>query len=215
MHTAASRRRRDAGHPHSPAALSQEPELVGMAVDMLDEVLHRDPAHAAAHALAGWCWALGANHCLTRDPEGDRARASEHCRRALALSPDGPEIMTLSRSQAARAVPRSRPEVPFFAAAATIDRSDPTRAPSAHLHGCKSRWIANTLPAQWPDRPAIWEIPVSLFMPRATASASAALQADLSVSKHFRGADYLPSTRAFGEHANGQHADQVRRRRRV
>ena len=79
-----------------PAALSQEPELVGMAVDMLDEALHRDPAHAAGHALAGWCRALGANHCLTRDPEGDRARASEHCRRALALSPDDPEIMTLA-----------------------------------------------------------------------------------------------------------------------
>lgn len=79
-----------------PAALSQEPELVGMATDMLDEALHRNPAHAAAHALAGWSRALGANHCLTRDPDGDRARASEHCRRALALSPDDPEIMTLA-----------------------------------------------------------------------------------------------------------------------
>lgn len=79
-----------------PAALTQEPALVGMAVDMLDEALHRDPAHAAAHALAGWSRALGANHCLTRDPDGERARASEHCRRALALSPDDPEVLTLA-----------------------------------------------------------------------------------------------------------------------
>jgi AraC-like DNA-binding protein/Flp pilus assembly protein TadD len=79
-----------------PAALTQEPALVGMAVDMLDEALHRDPAHAAAHALAGWSRALSANHCLTRDPEGERERASEHCRRALALSPDDPEVLTLA-----------------------------------------------------------------------------------------------------------------------
>jgi Flp pilus assembly protein TadD len=79
-----------------PAALSQEPELVGMAVNMLDEVLHRDPAQAAAHALAGWSRALGANHCFTRDPQGDRVRALEHCRRALALSPDDPEVLTLA-----------------------------------------------------------------------------------------------------------------------
>lgn len=79
-----------------PAALTQEPALVGMAIDMLDEALHRDPAHAAAHALAGWSRALGANHCLTRDPDGERERASEHCRRALALSPDDPEVLTLA-----------------------------------------------------------------------------------------------------------------------
>jgi Flp pilus assembly protein TadD len=79
-----------------PAALTQEPAMVGMALDMLDEALHRDPAHAAAHALAGWSRALGANHCLTRDPDGERERASEHCRRALALSPDDPEVLTLA-----------------------------------------------------------------------------------------------------------------------
>ena len=79
-----------------PAALMQEPAMFGMALDMLDEALHRDPAHAAAHALAGWSRALGANHCLTRDPDGERERASEHCRRALALSPDDPEVLTLA-----------------------------------------------------------------------------------------------------------------------
>src|SRR5918998_128811 len=45
--------------------------MVGMALDMLDEALHRDPAHAAAHALAGWS-------------------------RALGLSPDDPEVLTLA-----------------------------------------------------------------------------------------------------------------------
>lgn len=79
-----------------PAALTQEPEMIRMAVDLLDESLHRDPAHAAAHALAGWSRALNANHCLTRDPDDDRARAVEHCRRALALSPDDPEVLTLA-----------------------------------------------------------------------------------------------------------------------
>ncbi|MDB5373455.1 MAG: hypothetical protein JWP04_2097 [Belnapia sp.] len=79
-----------------PAALTQEPALIGMALDLLDEALHRDPAHAAAHALAGWSRALGANHCLTRDPDGERECASEHCRRALAFSPDDPEVLTLA-----------------------------------------------------------------------------------------------------------------------
>jgi hypothetical protein len=93
-----------------PAALSQEPGLVGMALDMLDEALHRDPAHAAAHALAGWSRALGANHCLTRDPGGERARASEHCRRALALSPDNPEVLTLAAG--ILSLTRVHPELP-------------------------------------------------------------------------------------------------------
>lgn len=77
-----------------PAALSQEPELVSVALALLGEALHQDPAHARAHALAAWCRALGANHCLTRDPEGERERAVALCRRALALAPDDPEVLT-------------------------------------------------------------------------------------------------------------------------
>jgi Flp pilus assembly protein TadD len=77
-----------------PAALSQEPALLGIALDMLDEALLRDPTHARAQALAGWCRALGANHALTHDPDGERDRAIVHCRRALALSPDDPEVLT-------------------------------------------------------------------------------------------------------------------------
>jgi AraC-like DNA-binding protein/tetratricopeptide (TPR) repeat protein len=79
-----------------PAALSQEPASVAMALDMLSEALHRNPVHAAAHALAGWTRALTANHCFTRDPEAERARATEHCRRALTLAPDDPEVLTLA-----------------------------------------------------------------------------------------------------------------------
>ena len=37
---------------------------------------------------------MGANHCLTRDPEGERERAVALCRRALALAPDDPEVLT-------------------------------------------------------------------------------------------------------------------------
>ena len=80
-----------------PAALSQEPTLVGIALDMLNEALLRDPAHARAQALAGWCRAIGANHALTHDPDGERDRAIVHCRRALALSPDDPEVLTTRR----------------------------------------------------------------------------------------------------------------------
>ncbi|GGC71933.1 hypothetical protein GCM10011504_56940 [Siccirubricoccus deserti] len=81
-------------HRARPAALSQEPVLVGMALDLLDEALLRDPSHARAQALAAWSRALGANHCFTRDSEGERARALEHGRRALALAPDDPEVLT-------------------------------------------------------------------------------------------------------------------------
>jgi len=76
-----------------PAALSQEPEMVGMALDLIGEALHRDPAHPRALALAAWGQALGANHCFTRDPEGDGVLA--RCERALALAPDDPEALTL------------------------------------------------------------------------------------------------------------------------
>jgi Flp pilus assembly protein TadD len=74
--------------------LSQEPALLDFALDMLDEALLRDPTHASAQALAGWCRALGANHALTHDPDGERNRAIVHCRRALALSPDDPDVLT-------------------------------------------------------------------------------------------------------------------------
>ncbi len=78
-----------------PAALSQEPGMVGMALDLLEEALVCDPAHPRALALAGWSRALGANHLFTRDPEGERDRAVACCRRALALAPDDPEVLTL------------------------------------------------------------------------------------------------------------------------
>jgi AraC-like DNA-binding protein/Flp pilus assembly protein TadD len=79
-----------------PAALSQEPELVSMALDLLGEALHRDPAHPRALALTAWGQALGANHCFTRNPEGDRARALVQSARALVLAPDDPEVLTLA-----------------------------------------------------------------------------------------------------------------------
>lgn len=78
-----------------PAALSQEPALLDVALDMLSEALLRDPTHARAQALTGWCRAVGANHALTHDPDGERDRAIVHCRRALALSPDDPQVLTL------------------------------------------------------------------------------------------------------------------------
>lgn len=78
-----------------PAALSQEPEMVGMALDLLGEALHRDAAHPQALALAAWSQALGANHCFTHDPEGDRDRALVQSARALALMPDDPEVLSL------------------------------------------------------------------------------------------------------------------------
>jgi tetratricopeptide (TPR) repeat protein len=78
-----------------PAALSQEPEMVGMALDLLEEALVCDPAHPRALALAGWGRALGANHLFTRDPEGERDRAMACCGRALALAADDPEVLTL------------------------------------------------------------------------------------------------------------------------
>jgi tetratricopeptide (TPR) repeat protein len=70
--------------------------MVGMALDLLGEALHRDPSHPQALALAAWGQALGANHCFTRDPAGERDRALVQCWRALALAPDDPEVLTLA-----------------------------------------------------------------------------------------------------------------------
>jgi tetratricopeptide (TPR) repeat protein len=66
-----------------------------MALDLLGEALHRNPVHPRALALAGWSRALGANHCFTRDADGERDRAMAHCTQALALAPDDPEVLTL------------------------------------------------------------------------------------------------------------------------
>ena len=78
-----------------PAVLMQDPAMAGMALDLLAEALQRDPAHARAHALAGFSRAVAANHCFTRDPEGERERAQDHGRRALALAADDPDVLTL------------------------------------------------------------------------------------------------------------------------
>jgi AraC-like DNA-binding protein/Flp pilus assembly protein TadD len=78
-----------------PAALTQEPALVAMALDLLEEALLRDPAHPRALALAAWCRAVGANHCFTQDAEGARGRALLQVRRALALAPDDPDVLTV------------------------------------------------------------------------------------------------------------------------
>ncbi|MCW8088465.1 tetratricopeptide repeat protein [Sabulicella glaciei] len=78
-----------------PAALSQEPAMVAMALDLLQEALIRDPAHSRALALAGWARSVGANHLFTQDPDGERMRAAAHCEQALALAPGEPEVLTL------------------------------------------------------------------------------------------------------------------------
>lgn len=76
-----------------PAALALERDADMMALDFLDEALHRDPAHALGHALAGWCRAQGAMHNFMRDPVAERERALVHATRAIALAPDDPEVL--------------------------------------------------------------------------------------------------------------------------
>jgi AraC-like DNA-binding protein/tetratricopeptide (TPR) repeat protein len=78
-----------------PAALSQEPELVAMALDLLGEALLREPLHPRALALVAWSRALGANHSFTRHPEHERDSALTQCRQALALASDDAEVLTL------------------------------------------------------------------------------------------------------------------------
>lgn len=78
-----------------PAALTQDPDLVSLARDLLSEALHRDPAHPRALALAAWSGAVAANHCFTHDPGGERTRALAQGARALTLAPDDPEVLTL------------------------------------------------------------------------------------------------------------------------
>jgi AraC-like DNA-binding protein/tetratricopeptide (TPR) repeat protein len=77
-----------------PAALSLERGTVAVALDLLNDALHRDPAHPVAHALAGWSHAQSAMHNFVRDPAAERARAHEHAERAVALAPDDPEVLT-------------------------------------------------------------------------------------------------------------------------
>lgn len=77
-----------------PAALSLERGTVAVALDLLNDALHRDPAHPVAHALAGWSRAQSAMHNFVTDPTSERALAHGHARRAVALAPDDPEVLT-------------------------------------------------------------------------------------------------------------------------
>lgn len=77
-----------------PAALSLERGTVAVALDLLNDALHRDPAHPVAHALAGWSHAQSAMHNFVKDPASVRVRAHEHAMRAVALAPDDPEVLT-------------------------------------------------------------------------------------------------------------------------
>ncbi len=77
-----------------PAALTLEPAGIGAALDLLHDALHRDPAHARAHALTGWCRAQGANHHMLGDSAAERLSALDHGRRALTLAPDDPQVLT-------------------------------------------------------------------------------------------------------------------------
>lgn len=77
-----------------PAALSLERGTVAVALDLLHDALHRDPAHPVAHALAGWSHAQSAMHNFVTDPDAERERAHEHARRAVAIAPDDPEVLT-------------------------------------------------------------------------------------------------------------------------
>lgn len=77
-----------------PAALSLERGTVAVALDLLNDALHRDPAHPVAHALAGWSHAQSAMHNFVKDPDAERERAHDHARRAVAIAPDDPEVLT-------------------------------------------------------------------------------------------------------------------------
>ncbi|MES2712129.1 MAG: tetratricopeptide repeat protein [Pseudomonadota bacterium] len=77
-----------------PAALSQEPIATAMAIDLLGEALHRDPAHPRALALASFARAISGHHCFVTDADGERALGLELGRRAVALAPDNPEVLT-------------------------------------------------------------------------------------------------------------------------
>lgn len=77
-----------------PAALSLERGTVAVALDLLNDALHRDPVHPIAHALAGWSHAQSAMHNFVKDPDAERERAHDHARRAVAIAPDDPEVLT-------------------------------------------------------------------------------------------------------------------------
>jgi AraC-like DNA-binding protein/Tfp pilus assembly protein PilF len=77
-----------------PAALSLERGTVAVALDLLNDALHRDPAHPIAHALAAWSHAQSAMHNFVKDPKAERERAHDHARRAVAIAPDDPEVLT-------------------------------------------------------------------------------------------------------------------------
>ncbi len=76
------------------AALSQEPIATAMAIDLLSEALHRDPAHPRALALASFARAISGHHCVVAAVDEERALGVELGRRALALAPDDPEVLT-------------------------------------------------------------------------------------------------------------------------
>ncbi|MCC6716983.1 MAG: helix-turn-helix domain-containing protein [Acetobacteraceae bacterium] len=78
-----------------PAAMTQELGNVRMALDLLNDALYRDPAHARAHALSGWIHATTTGHGFWNDPDGGRARALDHGHRALTLAPDDADVVAL------------------------------------------------------------------------------------------------------------------------
>ncbi len=79
-----------------PAALLREHGATNLALDLLEDALHRDPGHARALALAGWTRAQGANHGFWPDPDTVRSYAIIQGERALAIAPDDPEVLMLT-----------------------------------------------------------------------------------------------------------------------
>lgn len=79
-----------------PFALMPDRDTAAMVFDLLGEALHRDPAHAMAHALLASCHGQAANHAFTPDPHGSRAQALAHAQRATALCPDDPDVLTIA-----------------------------------------------------------------------------------------------------------------------
>jgi AraC-like DNA-binding protein/Flp pilus assembly protein TadD len=77
-----------------PAALALDRTADAMALDLLAEALHRDPAHAQAHALLAWCRGQRAQHIFSHEPEAERRLALCHAERAVALAPDDAEVLT-------------------------------------------------------------------------------------------------------------------------
>ena len=78
-----------------PCLISVEAAAEGMALELLDEAMHRAPHDPLPISMAAWCRGLRAGHHFTAHPEVEREAARELAQRAARLNAGDPLAETM------------------------------------------------------------------------------------------------------------------------